>query len=142
MSSLKYPLVNKPTDYSKSYGEHFITVAHAQAYCVIATYEAKTMMFTRAAMTCAKAVRLVEMMGLHRLDGAAEEISPTLLPPKDWAELEERRRTFWGVFCIDSHCSISTGWPFLIDTAEVRHDLEKIRTYANTFLRSQPCFLL
>lgn len=106
-------------DEMKSYGEHFITVAHAQAYCVIATYEAKTMMFTRAAMTCAKAVRLVEMMGLHRLDGAAEEISPTLLPPKDWAELEERRRTFWGVFCIDSHCSISTGWPFLIDTAEV-----------------------
>ncbi|KAI1213052.1 fungal-specific transcription factor domain-containing protein [Annulohypoxylon truncatum] len=106
-------------DEMKSYGEHFITVAHAQAYCVMATYEAKTMMFTRAAMTCAKAVRLVEMMGLHRLDGAAEEISPTLLPPKDWAELEERRRTFWGVFCIDSHCSISTGWPFLIDTSEV-----------------------
>ncbi|KAI0887468.1 uncharacterized protein GGS22DRAFT_157229 [Annulohypoxylon maeteangense] len=107
------------TDEMKSYGEHFITVAHAQAYCVIATYEAKTMMFTRAAMTCAKGVRLAEMMGLHRLDGAAEEISPTLLPPKDWAELEERRRTFWGIFCIDSHCSISTGWPFLIDTAEV-----------------------
>ncbi|KAI1460659.1 hypothetical protein F4805DRAFT_371255 [Annulohypoxylon moriforme] len=106
-------------DEMKSYGEYFITVAHAQAYCVIATYEAKTMMFTRAAMTCAKGVRLVEMMGLHRLDGAAEEISPTLLPPKDWAELEERRRTFWGMFCIDSHCSISTGWPFLIDTAEV-----------------------
>ncbi|KAI2466576.1 hypothetical protein F4781DRAFT_434250 [Annulohypoxylon bovei var. microspora] len=106
-------------DEMKGHGEHFITVAHAQAYCVMATYEAKSMMFTRAAMTCAKGVRLVEMMGLHRLDGSAEDMSPTLLPAKDWAELEERRRVFWGIFCIDSHCSISTGWPFLIDASEV-----------------------
>ncbi|KAI1378343.1 hypothetical protein F4677DRAFT_443557 [Hypoxylon crocopeplum] len=74
-------------DEMKGYGEHFITVAHAQAWCIIATYE--------------------------------DEVSPTLLPPKDWAELEERRRVFWGIFCIDSHCTISTGWPFLIDTSEV-----------------------
>ncbi|OTA66608.1 hypothetical protein K449DRAFT_391053 [Hypoxylon sp. EC38] len=107
------------SDEMKGYGEHFITVAHAQALCMIATYEAKSMMFTRAAMSCARAVRLVEMMGLHRLDGAAEEISPTILPPKDWTELEERRRVFWGVFCIDSHCSISTGWPFHVDASEV-----------------------
>ncbi|KAL7626208.1 hypothetical protein AAE478_002978 [Parahypoxylon ruwenzoriense] len=107
------------SDEMKGYGEHFITVAHAQAWCVIATYEAKSMMFTRAAMSCARGVRLVTMMGLHRLDGAAEEISPTLLPPKDWVELEERRRAFWGVFCIDSHCSISTGWPHLIDVSEI-----------------------
>ncbi|KAI1417768.1 fungal-specific transcription factor domain-containing protein [Hypoxylon sp. FL1857] len=107
------------SDEMKGYGEHFITVYHAQALCIIATYEAKSTMFTRAAMSVSRAVRLVEMMGLHRLDGAAEEISPTLLPPKDWTELEERRRVFWGVFCIDSHCSISTGWPFLVDASEV-----------------------
>ncbi|KAI1105939.1 fungal-specific transcription factor domain-containing protein [Jackrogersella minutella] len=127
------------TDEMKGHGEHFITVAHAQAFCVIATYEAKSMMFTRAAMTCAKAVRLATMMGLHRLDGAAEEMSPTLLPPKTWAETEERRRVFWGVFCIDSHCSISTGWPFLIDASEVTtllpapepafHNGDKVETY-------------
>ncbi|KAI0382903.1 fungal-specific transcription factor domain-containing protein [Hypomontagnella monticulosa] len=103
----------------KGFGEHFMTVPHAQAWCVIATYEAKSMLFTRAAMSCSRAVRLSEMMGLHRLDGSAEEMSVTLLPPKDWAELEERRRVFWGVFCMDSHCSISTGWPFLIDASEV-----------------------
>ncbi|CAJ2506186.1 Uu.00g003160.m01.CDS01 [Anthostomella pinea] len=107
------------SDEMKGYGEHFITVRHAQAWCIIAVNEAKGMMFTRAAMSCARAVRLVEMMGLHRLDGPPDEMSPTLLPPKDWAELEERRRTFWGIFCIDSHCSISTGWPHLIDHKEV-----------------------
>ncbi|KAI1467149.1 uncharacterized protein F4812DRAFT_431399 [Daldinia caldariorum] len=106
-------------DEMKGYGEHFITVAHAQAWCVIATYEAKLLLFTRAAMSGSRGVRLVQMMGLHRLDGSAEEICPTLVPPRDWIELEERRRVFWGIFCVDSHCSISTGWPFLIDSSEI-----------------------
>ncbi|KAI1429274.1 hypothetical protein F5Y12DRAFT_782025 [Xylaria sp. FL1777] len=106
-------------DEMKGYGEHFITVAHAQTWCVLATDEAKSMMFTRAAMSCARAVRLSGMMGLHHLDSPPDESSPTLLPPRDWAELEERRRVFWGIFCIDSHCSISTGWPHLIDMTQV-----------------------
>ena len=70
-------------------------------------------------MSCARAVRLVQMMGLHRLDCAPGEAIPTLLPPRSWAELEERRRVFWGIFCVDSHCSLSTGWPHLIDSTEV-----------------------
>ncbi|KAI0439287.1 hypothetical protein F4803DRAFT_531793 [Xylaria telfairii] len=107
------------TDEMKGYGEHFITIAHAQTWCIIATDEAKSMMFTRAAMSCARAVRLSAMMGLHHLDSPPDESSPTLAPPRDWAELEERRRVFWGIFSIDSHCSISTGWPHLIDVAEV-----------------------
>ncbi|TGJ88337.1 hypothetical protein E0Z10_g405 [Xylaria hypoxylon] len=106
-------------DEMKGYGEHFITVAYAQTWCVLATDEAKSMMFTRAAMSCARAVRLSGMMGLHHLDSPPDESSPTILPPRDWAELEERRRAFWGIFCIDSHCSISTGWPHLIDMAQV-----------------------
>lgn len=71
-------------------------------------------------MSCARAVRLSAMMGLHHLDSPPDESSPTLAPPQDWAELEERRRVFWGIFSIDSHCSISTGWPHLIDVVDVR----------------------
>ncbi|KAK6950155.1 hypothetical protein Daesc_008481 [Daldinia eschscholtzii] len=66
-------------DELKGSGEHFITVAHAQAWCVIATYEAKAMLFTRAAMSGSRGVRLAQMMGLHRLDGSAEEICPTII---------------------------------------------------------------
>ncbi|KAI1302554.1 hypothetical protein F5Y03DRAFT_385366 [Xylaria venustula] len=107
------------TDEMKGYGEHFITVAHAQTWVVLATDEARSMMFTRAAMSCARAIRLAGMMGLQHLDSPPDESSPTLLPPRDWAELEERRRVYWGIFCIDSHCSISTGWPHLIDITQV-----------------------
>ncbi|PSR78720.1 hypothetical protein BD289DRAFT_508902 [Coniella lustricola] len=102
-------------------GEHFLTVAHAQAWALIATNEARCMWFTRAAMSVARCIKLLHMMGLHRLDDpdSLHEMAPTLAPPKDWTELEERRRTFWGAFAIDSHASISTGWPILIDPDEV-----------------------
>lgn len=65
------------------------------------------------------------MMGLHRLDDDSPEarlMTPTIGAAQSWAELEERRRCFWAVFCIDSHGSISTGWPNLIDMNEVRSE--------------------
>lgn len=70
-------------------------------------------------MSSARCVRLVEMMGLHRLDGDGHEMAPTVAPPRDWTDLEERRRAFWGIFSIDCHASISTGWPTLIDPSDV-----------------------
>lgn len=52
------------------------------------------MHFTRAAMSCARGVKLCHMMGLHRLDepGYMDRITPTILPPQSWVELEERYR--------------------------------------------------
>jgi hypothetical protein len=79
------------------------------------------MLYTRASMSCAKCVRLTQMMGLDRLDGDREDLPPALGPTTTWAELEERRRVFWGAFAIDSHASISTGWPCLIDPNNVSH---------------------
>lgn len=109
-------------DELKGYGEHFITLAHAQAWALIGTSEARSMHFTKASMSAARCVRLVEMMGFHRLDDPSKDenpIAPTVDPPKDWIDLEERRRVFWGAFCMDSHVSISTGWPTLVDLSLV-----------------------
>ncbi len=109
-------------DELKECGEHFISIQHTQAWCLVATAEARSMSFTRASMSCARAVRLVMMLGLHRLDDPLSDdnpISSTLPPPASWVELEERRRTFWEAFCIDSHASITTGWPSLIDYNDI-----------------------
>ncbi|GJC80708.1 citrinin biosynthesis transcriptional activator ctnR [Colletotrichum liriopes] len=106
-------------DEMRGFGEHFLTVQHAQAWALIATDEARCLFFTRAAMSSAKCVRLVEMMGLHRIDGDGQEMAPTLAPPTSWVDLEERRRAFWGAYCIDCHASIATGWPTLIDPNEI-----------------------
>ncbi|KAK3682728.1 hypothetical protein B0T22DRAFT_292976 [Podospora appendiculata] len=111
-------------DELKGCGEHFITIAHAQAWAFIAIDEGRSMLFTRVAMSSARLIRLVQMMELHRLDGPPIEaddsrMAPPLAAPQTWTELEERRRLFWGAYCIDSHASISTGWPSLIDIDEV-----------------------
>ncbi|KAK5989095.1 Citrinin biosynthesis transcriptional activator mrl3-like protein [Cladobotryum mycophilum] len=106
-------------DEMKGDGEHFITIAHAQAWAIIANYEAKCMLFTRACMSSARTSRLIHMMGLDRLDKEGDDIPPTLGPITSWTELEERRRVFWGAFAIDAHASISTGWPSLIKTEEI-----------------------
>ncbi|KAL1901354.1 hypothetical protein Sste5346_001759 [Sporothrix stenoceras] len=104
-------------DEMKGHGEHFITIGHAQAWALLAAYEARRLFFTRAAMSCSRCVRLVGMMGLNRLDDntGGDRLASTLQPPSDWTELEERRRVYWGAFCVDSHASISTGWPTLIN---------------------------
>lgn len=106
-------------DEMKGDGEHFITLAHAQACALTATYEARTMLFTRAAMSVARTVRLTQMMGLDRLDDPNVNLPPALGPTTSWAELEERRRTLWGAFAIDCHASISTGWPNLLLSSNV-----------------------
>ncbi|EGR46633.1 uncharacterized protein TRIREDRAFT_66047, partial [Trichoderma reesei QM6a] len=106
-------------DEMRSDGEHFVTVAHAQAWATIASYEAKAMLFTRASMSASRYVRLVQMLGLDRLDKEGDDIPPTLGPIANWTELEERRRVFWGAFAIDAHASLATGWAHMVKSEDV-----------------------
>lgn len=78
------------------------------------------MLFTRASMSASRYVRLVQMLGLDRLDREGDDIPPTLGPITNWTELEERRRVFWGAFAIDSHASMATGWANMIKSEDVR----------------------
>lgn len=100
------------------------------------------MLFTRAAMSSARCIKLVHMMGLHLLDSDGDvELPPTILPPQNWTELEERRRVFWGAFAIDSHASISTGWPTLIDVKDVTTHLPSFELAFNTEKEEKTCTL-
>ncbi|KAL6691591.1 hypothetical protein J3F84DRAFT_385899 [Trichoderma pleuroticola] len=78
------------------------------------------MLFTRASVSLAKTTRLAQMMGPDRPDGASDGARAVLLLPVSWCGLEERRRVFWGAFAIDSHASLATGWPCLIDQNSIR----------------------
>ncbi|KAK9794453.1 putative Fungal-specific transcription factor domain-containing protein [Seiridium cardinale] len=106
-------------DYQKGYGEHLISVAHCQAHVLLASYEFKMMYFPRAWMSTGSAVRLAQMIGLHRLDGHGLDVKQCLPPPRDWTEREERRRTFWMAFSEDRYASIGTGWPMTIDEKDI-----------------------
>ena len=70
-------------------------------------------------MSTGRTIRLVQMLGLQRLDADGGETKQVLNPAKDWIELEERRRTFWTAFYGDRWASIGTGWPMIIDEKEV-----------------------
>ncbi|KAK8088599.1 fungal-specific transcription factor domain-containing protein [Apiospora hydei] len=110
-------------DYIKGYGEHMISVAHAQTHILLASYEFKMMYFPRAWMSTGSAARLCQMIGLHRLDGSGLDVKQCLPPPRDWTEREERRRTFWMAFCQDRYASIGTGWPMTFDERDIMTDL-------------------
>ncbi|KAL4940091.1 hypothetical protein BDV06DRAFT_230614 [Aspergillus oleicola] len=47
----------------------------------------------------------------------------SLPPPNDWAEAEERRRIFWGVFTLDRLCSVSMGWNTSLTADDARRRL-------------------
>ncbi|KAL2199700.1 fungal-specific transcription factor domain-containing protein [Corynascus similis CBS 632.67] len=108
------------SDYIKGYGEHMISVAHAQTHVLLASYEFKWMYFPRAWMSTGSCVRLI---GLHRLDGSGLDVKQCLPPPRDWTEREERRRTFWMAFTLDRFASIGTGWPMTIDEKDILTNL-------------------
>ncbi|KAJ5047349.1 uncharacterized protein L3040_003176 [Drepanopeziza brunnea f. sp. 'multigermtubi'] len=110
-------------DALKGHGEHIISIAHAQTHALLASYEFKMMSFPRAWMSTGSAIRMCQMMGLHRLDGAGLDVKQCLPAPRDWTEREERRRTFWYAFCEDRYASIGTGWPMLIDEKDILTDL-------------------
>ncbi|KAJ4361255.1 hypothetical protein N0V95_002024 [Ascochyta clinopodiicola] len=110
-------------DELRGHGESTITLAHCQAWALTCSYEFKNMYFPRAWLSSGRAVRLAQMMQLHRLDGAGLDVKQCLPPPKDWTEREERRRTFWVCFSIDRYASIGTGWPMIIDERDILTNL-------------------
>ncbi|KAK3044738.1 hypothetical protein LTS18_000488, partial [Coniosporium uncinatum] len=122
-------------DEMRGHGESMITVAHCQAWALICTYEFKCMYFPRAWLSSGRAVRLCQMMGLHRLDGPGLDVKQCLPPPRDWTEREERRRTFWMSFCEDRYASIGTGWPMSIDETDIKTNLPATE---EAFLKSKP----
>ncbi|KAI3579280.1 hypothetical protein IWW34DRAFT_622841 [Fusarium oxysporum f. sp. albedinis] len=44
---------------------------------------------------------------------------PPLPPPGDFFEVEERRRTWWVIFCSDRFVSGITGWPALVNEKDI-----------------------
>lgn len=94
-----------------------VILAQAQTVILIAVYELHQGYFHVAWMSIARAVRLVQVMKLHRLDGISQLRNPTLRlidAREKITESEEMRRAFWHTFLMNRYSSISTGSPPLI----------------------------
>lgn len=107
-------------------GQHFVTVQHAQCWTIICDYEVRNVAFPRAWMSSGRASRLVQMMGLDRLDTDNFASKQTIRPAKNWTELEERRRTFWMAYCGDRWSSSGTGWAMMFNEQDVCRPIDFI----------------
>jgi hypothetical protein len=75
-------------------------------------------------MSVGKCVKLVQMLGLHRLDSNDER--DIILPhARDWTEMEEWRRTFWASYFADRWASTMSRRPLSFRDADVRNQPTK-----------------
>ncbi|MCJ1470735.1 hypothetical protein MMC07_009382 [Pseudocyphellaria aurata] len=111
------------SDEMQGHGEGFVTLAHAQCWVLLASYEFKMMYFPRAWASSGRASRLCLMMGFNRLDGIGLDVKQVTPPPRDWTDREERRRTFWMTYCVDRYASVGTGWPTTLDEKDIMTNL-------------------
>lgn len=105
-----------------------LNLAYAQSWILISFFEIIHGYFHKAWLSSSRAVRLVQMMKLHRLDTAVKKPLDTNLQviqvPKDLTEAEERRRIFWAAFLMDRYSCISMGWPMLIDERDASYSTD------------------
>ncbi|EXF74016.1 binuclear zinc transcription factor [Colletotrichum fioriniae PJ7] len=118
-------------------GQFFATVAHAQCWTLIANFEAQQLYFAQASMSLCRAIRIGQMLGLHRVDGEGVDAMSLLPPPRDWSEAEERRRTWWVIYCSDRLVSGSTGWPVMINQQDITTHLPASETAFETGVEEQ-----
>ncbi|KAL2070962.1 hypothetical protein VTL71DRAFT_13988 [Oculimacula yallundae] len=99
--------------------DKYVNIRLAQTWILIGTYEYKMLMAPKSWLSIGKAVRLCQMLGLHRLDGRGLGHRQALDAPGDVTEKEERRRTFWMAYAMDRYAAASTGWPLIVDERDV-----------------------
>ncbi|EXA34401.1 hypothetical protein FOVG_14382 [Fusarium oxysporum f. sp. pisi HDV247] len=96
-----------------------ITLAHAQTWCLMCYFEAHYLLFSRSSISISRAIRIAQMLGLHRVDADDLESIYLMPPPQSWLEAEERRRTWWALYCSDRLVGGTTGLPVLINEQEI-----------------------
>lgn len=104
----------------------FASLNLLQALLFIVRFEAMSGKVHRAWMTLGRAVKMSKMLGLHRMDRVTAYHSPfrhlhwSLPPTQNSLLLEERRRTFWTLYILESHVRTRTGMKCELGDAEVR----------------------
>ncbi|EXM15463.1 hypothetical protein FOTG_16199 [Fusarium oxysporum f. sp. vasinfectum 25433] len=96
-----------------------VTLAHAQMWCLMCYFEAHYLLFSRSSISISRAIRIAQMLGLHRVDADDLESIYLMPPPQSWLEAEERRRTWWALYCSDRLVGGTTGLPVLINEQEI-----------------------
>ncbi|KAF5578438.1 hypothetical protein FPCIR_11570 [Fusarium pseudocircinatum] len=107
-------------------GQGSFDLAHVQAWLLLANFEARKGLFSRAAVSLARSIRMAQMLNLHR---ERKNDDTENLPPRgfgsfrDWIVLEECRRTWWCLYVSDRLLFATSGLPPVIDSTQVQASL-------------------
>ena len=103
-----------------------IQLEEIQSWLLLAHYEILRGEGYQAMLTAGRAFRLVQLSRLYEVDACTSESTPPyyggsesssemhLMTSNDFAEIEEKRRTFWLAFCLDRFLSMRHEWPLTL----------------------------
>ena len=94
-------------------------VEQTQSWILLALYDFTRTQHRRAWLSAGRAIRLAQLLKLYALDDPSSDAYSMCSTQADWVELEERRRTFWMVFCLDRLASVREMWPLTLIEHEV-----------------------
>lgn len=106
-------------------GDEMLSLNAFQALLLVMRYEILGKRLTRASITLGRAIQLARILGLHHVDRPpATPPMPGfqigLTPTDDEAQLEERRRSFWYLFTLESYITNRSGQPSQLGFFDVR----------------------
>ncbi|KAL1642554.1 hypothetical protein SLS58_005322 [Diplodia intermedia] len=91
-----------------------LQIEKVQAWALLAVYEFMRVGYQRGWMSAGKCFRLAVLMKLHCIDGP-DGLAAKHSTALSWAEVEERRRTFWMAYTIDRFLSLLDHLPLTFD---------------------------
>lgn len=111
-----------------------IQLEQIQAWLLLAHYEFLRMQEHQAMLTAGLTFRLIQLSGLYDIDAPntstiecrTPSSSDRLLSEEHFAELEEKRRTFWLAFSFDRFLSTHNEWPLTLHEEMVSISLPAI----------------
>ncbi|KAF4941379.1 putative transcriptional regulatory protein [Colletotrichum fructicola] len=105
-----------------------LSVENLQALIIIAFCDIGNGDASKAWSIVGSLTRTVEYLQLsiesdHREKEPLLKPLPSIDPPQNWTEEEERRRVFWNIFNLDRFCSVTTGWNTSLTSDDVHRRL-------------------
>nr|D2E9X1.1 RecName: Full=Depudecin biosynthesis cluster-specific transcription activator DEP6; AltName: Full=Depudecin biosynthesis cluster protein 6 [Alternaria brassicicola]ACZ57549.1 predicted transcription factor [Alternaria brassicicola] len=140
--------------------DHLNDLNFLQALLLIGRFEAMNRKLERSGLTLGRAAMLCKLLKLHQMDKSEHsqgmqnretQSGPRLALPhtKDPVLLEERRRTFWGLYILQSYVRTRTGWEFQLEDTKnlqinlpspglLRSDLEPLKMPSLLNISTEP----
>lgn len=124
-TELCYRLTRKYLEISELDDDTMGSLNVFQALLFVLRFEIMGNRVTKAWMTMGRAARLAHILDLRRLDTkdtastAVQGLHMPLLTTSDPALLEERRRSFWALFILETYIATRTGMPYQLGPTDV-----------------------